>query len=225
MTDEFMQQLKPEKPESRYSPLRLVGILSLIAFMTVLIIVGTFTRLKVINCFHFIEVMMHPALFPEGEMFALKAYFYAPQIPVILFSVALLGTACSLTSVLLYIIIGLTLMPVFALGGGLNYVFEPTFGYILACLPAVLIAGFLIDKDHSIFSLLKAAFFGVLTVHVLGFVYMLLVAVIRHENFTYIMDWLLFESVIKSVYDFSIGFLLMLVAKFFRKFIWILTSI
>ena len=158
-------------------------------------------------------------------MLALKAYFYAPQIPVILFSVALLGTACSLTSVLLYIIIGLTLMPVFALGGGLNYVFEPTFGYILACLPAVLIAGFLIDKDHSIFSLLKAAFFGVLTVHVLGLVYMLLVAVIRHENFTYIMDWLLFESVIKSVYDFSIGFLLMLVAKFFRKFIWILTSI
>lgn len=225
MTDEFMQQLKPEKPESRYSPLRLVGIISLIIFCTILIIVGTFTRLKVINCLHCIEVMMHPALFAEGEMFALKAYFYAPQIPAILFAVSLLGAACSVTSVLLYIALGLTFMPVFALGGGLNYIFEPTFGYILACLPAVIVAGWLIDKEHSIKSLLKAAFFGVLTIHVLGFMYMLLVALIRHENLTYILDWLLFESLIKSIYDFLFGFILMLVAKFLRKFIWILTSI
>ena len=74
-------------------------------------------------------------------------------------------------------------------------------------------------------NIIIAALSGVLAIHITGFFYMLLVSLIRHENSSYIMDWLLYESLIRAVYDFVLGVIFMFVAKFFRKFIWILTSI
>ncbi len=218
-------KIQPKK-EIQYSPLRLVGILTVIAFCTILLIVATFTRIKVINCLHPIEAMLHPSLFPDFQsLFAIKAYFYAPQVPLVLFAVALLGAACSMTSVFFYIVLGLAFIPIFGLGGGgFQYVLEPTFGYILAFIPATLIAGAMLEKDHSYKNMLKASLAAVLTIHILGFFYMLLVSLIRHEQFSYIMDWLLFESLIKTIYDFIFGFICMVIAKFCRKFIWILTA-
>ena len=43
-------------------------------------------------------------------------------------------------SILLYILLGLFAIPVFALGGGPKYIFEYGFGYILAYIPAVFFA-------------------------------------------------------------------------------------
>lgn len=224
MNTNAKQQLKPK--EIQYSPLRLVGILSMIAFCTILLIVGTFTRIKLINCLKPIEALMHPALFPTLQSaFAIKAYFYVPQIPVVLFAAALLGSACSMTSVFFYIVLGLAFIPVFGLGGGFDYVLQPTFGYILGFIPATLVIGLLIDKEYSVKSLFKAVLAGVFTIHIIGFLYMILVALLRHNNFAYIMDWLLFESFIKIIYDIIFGFICMLIAKFLRKFIWILTAI
>ena len=220
-------QKEPKQIQSQqYSPLRLIGILTLIGFCTILIIVATFTRIKVFNCLQPLIAVMHPENFPNIQsVFAFKAYYYIPQIPIILFASTLLGGACSMLSVFFYIIIGLAIIPVFGLGGGFDYVLEPTFGYILAFLPACMLAASLTDKEYSFKSMLKSAFAAVLLIHILGFFYMLLVAFIKHEDFVYIMDWLTYESFIRAIYDFIFGLLFMFIAKFLRKFIWILTTI
>lgn len=224
-TQQKIQKDKNNPKDVQYSPLRLVGILTLIAFCTILLIVATFTRIKVINVLQPIVGMLHPEIFTTMQsIFTIKAYFYVPQIPIILFTAALLGGACTMTSVFVYIVIGLAFLPIFGLGGGFDYIIQPTFGYILAFLPASLVAGALIDKDYTLKSILKAAFFAVLTIHILGFFYMLLVSLLQHESLGYITDWLIFESFTKAFYDFIIGFLLMILAKFFRKFIWIITA-
>ena len=174
--------------EIQYSPLRLVGILSMIGFCTILLIIGTFTRIKVINCLRPIEALMHPSIFPTIQsVLELKAYFYVPQIPVVLFTTALLGTACSMTSVFIYILIGLLFIPVFGLGGGIDYVLEPTFGYILAFIPGVIAGGIMIKKDYRIRNLLKSSIAMVLIIHFLGFLYMIAVSIIiKHDNLSYI---------------------------------------
>lgn len=208
-----------------YSPLRLVGILTLIAFCTVLIITATFTRIRLINCLQIFEALMHPEFFPDtNSVFQLKAYFYVPQVPIVLFTATLLGTVCSLSAVFLYIVIGLAILPVFGLGGGFDYALNQTFGYILAFIPAVIVMTGFTDKNKSFKSLFFATVFSVLTLHFLGFIYMLLVSLIKHEDFGYITDWLLFESLMKIVYDIILGYIVSLIAKFFRKFIWILTA-
>lgn len=215
-----------EKTESKYSPLRLIGILTITAFCTVLLIAATFTRIKVINCLYPIECLFHNGIVSDfASAFAFKPYFYIPQIPVILFSTILLGAACSMTSVFFYIVIGLAFFPVFGLGGGFDYVFQPVFGYILGFLPATLIAGSLTFKEKSFKNIVKAAFAAVLTVHITGFFYMLLVSLLKHEHISYIFDWLFYESLIRIIYDLIFGILFMLAAKVCRKFIWILTAI
>ncbi len=217
---------EPQKTEARYSPLRLIGILTLTAFCTVLLIIATFTRIKVLNCLYPLECLLHPSIATDfASVFALKSYFYIPQVPIILFTAVLLGAACCVTSVFFYIVIGLALIPVFGLGGGFDYVVQPVFGYILGFIPAALVAGGITSKERSAKNIIIAALSGVLAIHITGFFYMLLVSLIRHENSSYIMDWLLYESLIRAVYDFVLGVIFMFVAKFFRKFIWILTSI
>lgn len=217
---------EPQKIEARYSPLRLIGILTLTAFCTVLLIIATFTRIKVLNCLYPLECLLHPSIVTDfASVFALKSYFYIPQVPIILFTAVLLGAACCVTSVFFYIVIGLALIPVFGLGGGFDYVVQPVFGYILGFIPAALVAGGITSKERSAKNIIIAALSGVLAIHITGFFYMLLVSLIRHENSSYIMDWLLYESLIRAVYDFVLGVIFMFVAKFFRKFIWILTSI
>jgi len=216
---------KKQEKKIIYSPLRLVGILTLIAFCTLLIIVATFTRIKLINCLQLIEALMHPEFFPDANsVFQLKAYFYVPQVPIVLFTAVLLGTVCSLTSVFLYIVIGLAILPIFGLGGGFDYALNQSFGYILAFIPAVIIMTGFLDKEKSFKSLFFATIYSVLTIHFLGFIYMLLVSLIKHEDFSYVADWLLFESLIKIIYDIIIGYIAVIIAKFCRKFIWILTT-
>lgn len=223
MTNE-VQEKKQKTPQ--YSPLRLVGILSFVGFFTVLLIVATFTRIKLFNILQPFIGMLHPEFFQDlGSIFAFKTYFYIPQVPVLLFSVALLGAACTMTSAFFYIVIGLTLIPIFGLGGGFNYVLQPSFGYILAFIPASLIAGGIMYRNHSVKNMLKATITAVLLIHILGFFYMLLVLLLKHENLSYITDWLFFESFTRAVFDIIFGFLAMLLAKFFRKFIWIITAI
>lgn len=223
MTNE-LQKSKNKIPT--YSPLRLVGILSLVGFFTVLLIVATFTRIKLFNILQPFVAMLHTEFFPDlSSVFAFKPYFYVPQVPVLLFSVALLGAACTMTSAFFYIVLGLTFIPVFGLGGGFDYVLQPYFGYILAFVPASLIAGGIMYKNHSVKNMFKATVTAVLLIHILGLFYMLLVLLLKHENFSYITDWLLFESFTRAVYDLIFGFLAMLFAKLCRKFIWIITSV
>ena len=223
MTNE-LQTKKTKTPQ--YSPLRLIGILSLVAFFTIMLIAATFTRVKLVNLLQPFVGMLHPDFFQDvASMFALKAYFYVPQVPVLLFSVTLLGAACTMTSAFFYIVLGLTFIPVFGLGGGFEYVLQPYFGYILSFIPASLIAGGIMYRNHSIKNIFKAAVTAVLLIHILGFFYMLLVLLLKHENFSYIMDWLLFESFTRAIYDLLFGFIAMLLAKLCRKFIWIITAI
>ena len=219
-------ELQNNKKIKTYSPLRLVGMLSLVVFFTIMLIIATFTRIKLINILQPFVGMLHPEFFSDvASMFAIKAYFYVPQVPVLLFSVTLLGAACTMTSAFFYIVLGLTFIPVFGLGGGFNYILQPYFGYILAFIPASLIAGGIMYRNHSIKNIFKAALTSVLIIHILGFFYMLLVLLLKHENFSYIMDWLLFESFTRAIYDLLLGFIAMLLAKLCRKFIWIITAV
>ena len=58
----------------------------------------------------------------------------------------LLGPRRALLSQVIYIFLGLIGLPVFAKGGGLWYVLEPTFGFILGMLLASGLVGYLCDR-------------------------------------------------------------------------------
>ncbi|MEO8891288.1 MAG: biotin transporter BioY, partial [Coleofasciculaceae cyanobacterium] len=73
-----------------------------------------------------------------------------------------------------YIVLGLKL-PVFTEGGGLNYLKEPTFGYLLGFIAGAWICGFLAFRMRPrVESLAFSCICGLLTIHIYGVVYLII---------------------------------------------------
>jgi len=64
-----------------------------------------------------------------------------------------LGTKKGALSQILYIFLGLIGFPYFARGGGISYLFSPTFGYLLGFILASFLAGFLTKKSKNYLSI------------------------------------------------------------------------
>ena len=194
------------------------GIIFLIVCCTNLIIWSTFVQFDIT---HFI---LPKGVF-SGEKLNYKDFLYTykiiPQIPIVIFVGALLGRKYGIISILLYIILGLFVIPVFAIGGGARYIFEYGFGFILAYIPAVFFADSILKSGFSNKNMLKASFVGVLTIHLIGILYMLFIASLKHEGLNFITGWIAAQSGLKIAYDFVLSFALVFVAKYARILFWI----
>jgi len=102
-----------------------------------------------------------------------------PYIPItmqtffILLAGVLLGGKCGALSVLCYILLGLIGVPVFAEGGGLTYVFKPTFGYLIGFVIAAFAVGIIVNRTRypSYKRILFSSFLGLLILYTIGLVY------------------------------------------------------
>ena len=77
-------------------------------------------------------------------------------------------------SVLIYVIIGLIGVPVFSQGGGLGYIFNPTFGYIIGFLIMPVLSAFLkniIKVDRMFLKNVLLSIVNILIVYVCGMLY------------------------------------------------------
>ena len=223
MTKRINKQLNKFRYQNQ--PLKLnIGVLILTGICSFLIVIATFTQL---DFHHFI--LPFNALSYIGDDFKnpavmshfIKHYRYIPQIPAIMFIVALLGRRFGITSVLIYILIGIFFAPVFALGGGIKYVFQYGFGYILAYIPAVFFAGSILTSGLTYRNMAQATLVGVLTIHIFGVLYMLFIATLQRESASLILGWIAAQSGAKILYDLLFGFIAMVLAKYTKKLLWV----
>lgn len=90
-------------------------------------------------------------------LLTLSAKISVPVLPVPVtlqtFAVAALaagfGWRIAVATVSLYLVQGLAGLPVFATGGGLDYVFRPSFGFLLGLVPMAFIIGRVADAGFS----------------------------------------------------------------------------
>ncbi|HEY9883401.1 MAG TPA: biotin transporter BioY [Thermosynechococcaceae cyanobacterium] len=83
------------------------------------------------------------------------------------------GKNAAALSQIAYIMLGLTWFPVFAQGGGLSYLKEPSFGYILGFIPGAWLCGYLAFKASAkLESLAFSCLCGLLSIHVTGMLYL-----------------------------------------------------
>lgn len=123
--------------------------MTLCAMFTALIIVGAFIRIPI----------------P-----------YVPFTLQLLFTMLaglLLGKKLGTMSVLLYIVLGLIGVPVFTEGGGLMYIFKPSFGYIIGFAVGAYLTGKIAHevKNPSFKKLLWANIAGLIAVYGFGMIY------------------------------------------------------
>ncbi len=185
-----------------------LGTLSVIAMCVLLLITATFTQIKI--SFNI----------PDMGLSSYLKFEYIPQIPVVIFIAALLGGYWGLIAVLIYIVMGLTpAFPVFALGGGLSYIFQYNFGYIFGFIFAVVIAAKMLKKHSSLLDIIFAVLYGVFTIHITGIIYLTIIALLRHDSFELIGNVIYYQSISKILYDFVFGFIAVLIAKALKKII------
>lgn len=197
-----------------------LGTLTLVGFCSFLIIIATFTQLSFFHYTFPMDAILHPIRFfgeHHNTIFPLKYYEYIPQVPVIIYISTLLGLRYGFISVFIYIILGLTFFPIFALGGGPSYVLQYNFGYILAYIPAVVIVNLCLKNNFSYTSIAKSSCLGVITIHLIGIFYTIIISFIKKDPVNAVLNWILIQSFAKIIYDFIFSFLAIIFAKLTRK--------
>lgn len=128
--------------------------MTLIALFTALIAVGAFIR---------IPTPFIPITF---------------QVFFVLLGALLLGPKLGAYSAILYMILGLIGVPIFAQGGGFGYIFIPTFGYIIGFCVGAYVVGKMAQsyKNPSLRQLMLANIGGILVIYIFGVLYFYIIS-------------------------------------------------
>lgn len=200
-----------------------LGTLILMCLCVMLIIIATFTQFSFTHYIIPVDFMSYIGDTSDTNVkqHFLKYYRYIPQIPVIVFVAALLGRIFGVIPVLVYISIGLFVYPVFALGGGLKYIFDYNFGYILAYIPAVFFSASILKNGFSIKNIIQASIVAVLTIHIIGILYTLFIGTIEQSSNAVLFGWIIAQSGTKILYDIIFSILSIITAGIIKRFLWI----
>lgn len=96
------------------------------------------------------------------------------QIAGVLFTGCVGGKNAAIYAQIAYVVLGLFKLPVFAQGGGFEYLQYPTFGYILGFIPGAWLCGYLaFPSKPRLESLTLSAIFGLIVIHLCGIIYLI----------------------------------------------------
>ena len=88
----------------------------------------------------------------------------------------LLGKKYGALSQAVYVLLGLGGVPIFALGGGFSYIFQPTFGFLLGLIPAAWVIGSIAKRPLTFWRSVIAMLAGLAVLYAIGVPYMALIA-------------------------------------------------
>ena len=127
-----------------------------------MILVSIFAALTAVGAF--IKIPLPPV------PFTLQVFF-------VILSGLLLGSRMGLASKIVYIALGLVGVPVFTEGGGLQYIFHPTFGYLIGFAIAAFVVGRMTERlrSPSFGQYLKASLIGLVISYLFGVLHLYII--------------------------------------------------
>ena len=200
------------------------GVLICTVLAAFMLVVAAFTAIPLTHYYLPFDAIFHPIKFWSTQhtlMEFVTKIEYVPQVPAIACMTIILGKRFSCVAILLYLITGLFFAPVFSLGGGLKYIFQYSFGYILGFFPMVIILSTYLQRDFNPKRVFMASLYSVLALHLFGMIYLVLLCAIRHEPFGYVQDLLTMMTVVKFLYDLLFTFACVYIANLSRKILWL----
>lgn len=99
--------------------------------------------------------------------------YFTLQFLFVLLAGMILGSKMGAVSVGVYVLLGLCGLPIFAAGGGISYIFRPSFGYLAGFILAAFVVGLMVEKFpwKGYGKYLMAAFGGFVVTYVIGLTY------------------------------------------------------
>lgn len=140
--------------------------------------------------------MILAAFFAAITVIGAKVNFLLPDIPItlqpiiVMLAGSLLGKNTASLSQIVYVIIGLIGIPVFAKPiAGPAYLLQPSFGYLIGFIAGAYIIGLIIEKASckKITTFIIANLVGLLVIYIFGVLYMyILINIFLGKNITFI---------------------------------------
>ena len=130
-------------------------------------------RLVRISYFTLLTIVGGLIKIPAGPVsFTLQTLF-------VILSGYVLGAKDGFFSQLAYMLIGLVGVPIFTQGGGFSYIFQPSFGYIIAFCMGAFVAGFVMNKFRTIntWKIWASGLLGLLPIYIIGMAYQVMILV------------------------------------------------
>lgn len=191
-----------------------IGTIVVCGFCFLLLIVSTFTQITFSHpWFNYSQ--------SEGFVYGLKTVAYNPQFPIMIFIIYMLYKSYSTIVYIAYLLVGLFIYPIFAFGGGLDYIQNYFFGYMLGFLFAILIAGKILKNDINIKSRILAAITGISAIHLTGLIYCIFLAIFRVIDFNLIGPIFCIVTLSKILYDFIFSILILFIAPYIKNIFWV----
>lgn len=107
--------------------------------------------------------------FPLGAMSVTLQFLFTAMAGV------LLGARWGALSQAAYVVLGLVGLPIFTMGGGLGYVFQPSFGFLLGLIPSAWVMGKLTEGEAKLPRVVLACLVGLGVLYLVGLPYMYLI--------------------------------------------------
>jgi biotin transport system substrate-specific component len=104
--------------------------------------------------------------------FPLGAMSFTLQDMFTVLAGVLLGWRWGAASQAVYVALGLLGLPIFTQGGGLGYVFQPSFGFLLGIIPAAALTGLLAGERGEVKRVVPACIAGLAVMYLIGVPYM-----------------------------------------------------
>lgn len=130
----------------------------------------------------------------------------------------LLGGDVALMCILSYVIMGLIGLPVFTTGGGISYIFSPSFGYLIGFAIGAYFAGkFMENKVYNNKNIFIAGLINIITVYLLGAIYFYLISNFYLGNPSTIKNVLLYCILLPMPADLFLCLVSIPIAKRLRR--------
>lgn len=188
-----------------------IGTMTIVAACFLSLIIATFTQLN----FSF------PKFDALQGAFVFQDVNYGPLIPAMMFSIYILGKNYAFLLFIIYIITGFFIWPIFGFGGGIDYVQNYLFGYILGFVFAIIISGGILKKSQDLKSRLWCAIWGVTTIHITGFLYSIVLALFKVIEFNMVLPIVSVISFGKIIYDIICSVAILAIGPYIKNILWI----
>lgn len=162
------------------------------------------------------------ALFAVGAFIRIPFFTVSFTLQFLFTNLAMLvlGRNKALISALLYTVIGLCGAPVFTLGGGFFYIFQPSFGYITGFSLGIFVGGTLLEKNnHTLKGKIAATAVNLLCVYVLGIAYMALIYGVYLDTERPVYELLIYGGAVFLPFDILCAVVSIALSKRLRRFV------
>ncbi len=190
-----------------------IGTLVVCGLCFLILIIATFTQIN----------FAHPWMkfvANDGFISFMKHVSYSPLLPAMIFITYILGGSYSLLLFICYLLVGFFVWPIFVFGGGIGYLQNYLFGYMLGFVFAIFIISYILKISRGIIYRILAALFGVLAIHVCGFLYCIILALFKVISFSLVIPILTEISLGNIFYDVIFSLIIMSIVPYIKNVLW-----